>query len=194
MLKFISIASLPIIVTYVFWRTYTEKAIYNPEYRIISKEKSIEIREYENMNIILTSRKLPYREATYSGFRALASYIFGSNDRSEEIPMTAPVFTSMPDDETINISFVISDEYQINNMPNPISNNIKFRELQLGKVAVITFGLWATSKKINNKKHILEGYLQKHAIDYNSEFLVAQYNSPWILPPFRKNELLVSIK
>ena len=124
MLKFISIASLPIIVTYVFWRTYTEKAIYNPEYTIISKEKSIEIREYENMNIMLTSRKLPYREATYSGFRALASYIFGSNDRSEEIPMTAPVFTSMPDDETINISFVISDEYQINNQPIPLLHNL----------------------------------------------------------------------
>jgi len=42
-------------------------------------------------------------------------------------------------------------------------------------------------------KNKLISYLDENSIDYSSDFLVAQYNSPWILPPFRKNEIIVSI-
>tara|TARA_Y100001970_G_C14094459_1_gene781847 strand:- start:629 stop:1213 length:585 start_codon:yes stop_codon:yes gene_type:complete len=194
MIKLISIASMPIIITYVFWKVNSEKTIYSPNFEIVSKEKSIEIRQYSDINIMSTSKELPYKDATYSGFRTLARYIFGNNNRNEEIPMTAPVFTSMPEGEIINISFVIGEEYQIANMPKPITNDIIFKKLRLGKVAVIKFGMWATPKKINKMKLLLEKYLNKNSIDYESEFLVAQYNSPWVMPPFRKNELLVSIK
>jgi hypothetical protein len=31
-------------------------------------------------------------------------------------------------------------------------------------------------------------------LESNGDFLVAQYNSPWAIPPFRKNEILIKIK
>ena len=49
--KVISIISIPIALSYVFWRTYTEKEIYSPEYKVISNERSIEIRKYGDVNI-----------------------------------------------------------------------------------------------------------------------------------------------
>ena len=79
-------------------------------------------------------------------------------------------------------------------MPEPNTNKITFEELQLGKVAVIKFGLWATPKKINIYIKKLVEYLDTNSISYSSDFFVAQYNSPWVLPPFRKNEIMVSIK
>ena len=38
-------------------------------------------------------------------------------------------------------------------------------------------------KMLIKKQHIIDG-----------DFMVAQYNSPWILPPFRRNEIMVRIK
>ena len=35
--------------------------------------------------------------------------------------------------------------------------------------------------------------LDKKGINSKGNFLVAQYNSPWVLPPFRKNEIIVRI-
>ena len=36
--------------------------------------------------------------------------------------------------------------------------------------------------------------INENNLEINSELMVAQYNSPWTLPPFRKNELLYKIK
>tara|TARA_B100000945_G_C20346106_1_gene579857 strand:+ start:236 stop:820 length:585 start_codon:yes stop_codon:yes gene_type:complete len=194
MIKIIPISIILFGSSIVFWRVYSEKIIYQPKYKTISKHKSIEIREYEKLKVITTTETLPYQQATNAGFRTLANYIFGNNQNNLSIPMTAPVITTFPNENSVDIAFIISNDYSINKLPAPISNNINFQELELGKVAVIKFGLWATSNKIQNMKEKLEHYLNKNSIQYSSKFFVAQYNSPWIIPPFRKNELIVSIK
>ena len=43
-------------------------------------------------------------------------------------------------------------------------------------------------------KFKLEEYLKKNDMKIVSDYFVAQYNSPWMLPPFRRNEIIVSIK
>ena len=130
----------------------------------------------------------------HNGFRTLANYIFGKNIDNIKIPMTAPVITSFPNNKNIDIEFIMNENYSIDNLPKPKTEKITLQELELGKVAVIKFGLWATPKRIQTKKNRLETYLNNNSIQHSTEFLVAQYNSPWIIPPFRKNEILVSIK
>ena len=193
MIKIISITSFPIILLYVFIRTYSENNIYTPDYKLILSDGKFEIRNYNKINLISTSNNLPYKEATYSGFRVLANYIFGNNEINQKIPMTAPVITSMPNENKIDVSFIIDPNYSINNMPIPNTNRINFSEIALGKTLVVKFGGWATEKKINKMKIKLEKYLLKNSIEYTTKFFVAQYNSPWILPPFRKNEIMVPI-
>ena len=134
-----------------------------------------------------------YKNATYSGFRTLAHYIFGGNEKNIKIPMTAPVITSMPNNDNTHISFVMSQNYTLETLPIPQSNQITFKEVSLGKVAVIKFGMWANPKRIIKMKKKLETFLFENKIKTSSEYLVAQYNSPWVMPPFRKNEIIVSI-
>ena len=43
-------------------------------------------------------------------------------------------------------------------------------------------------------KHKLEEYINKNNLEVISDYYVAQYNSPWVMPPFRRNEVIVSIK
>ena len=194
MIKVITIISILIGFLMMFWRVYSELNIYTPKYEIISQNNYIEIRRYNKLNVITTTEHLPYKEATHNGFRTLANYIFGNNKDNIKIPMTAPVITSFPNNENIDIAFIMNENYSIDNLPKPITEKITLQELELGKVAVIKFGLWATPKRIQTKKARLEKYLNNNSIQHSIDFFVAQYNSPWIMPPFRKNEILVSIK
>ena len=91
MIKIITIISLMICLSIIFWRFYSELNIYTPKYEIISQNNYIEIRRYNKLNVITTTEPLPYKEATHSGFRTLANYIFGNNIDNIKIPMTAPV-------------------------------------------------------------------------------------------------------
>lgn len=164
-----------------------------PSYELINKFEAIEIRQYEKIIVATTIKKASYKDATYSGFRTLANYIFGNNDEETEMPMTAPVITTMPTDESIAITFIMSDDYSLDNLPKPYSDDILIKEITLGKVAVIKFGMWATPKRIMKMQGKLEKYLSENNIQTSSDYLVAQYNSPWVMPPFRRNEIIISI-
>ena len=167
--------------------------LYEPPYKLIEKSNNIQIREYQNILIASTKKKSPYNAATSSGFRTLANYIFGANKEQVKMPMTAPVFTTIPGNESISISFVMPSKYLKNDLPRPFSNDIEFKNLELGMTAVIQFGMWATPERILKMKSKLEKYLDTNNLEPSSDYLVAQYNSPWTLPPFRRNEILVSI-
>ena len=171
----------------------SKRVIYKPDYLLIERFKTIEIREYKKIIIATTVGGSSYKNATYSGFRTLANYIFGGNEKNIKIPMTAPVITSMPNNDNTHISFVMSQNYTLETLPIPQSNQITFKEVSLGKVAVIKFGMWANPKRIIKMKKKLETFLFENKIKTSSEYLVAQYNSPWVMPPFRKNEIIVSI-
>ena len=167
--------------------------LYEPPFKLIERSNNIQIREYQNILIAITKKQSPYNAATSSGFRTLANYIFGANKEQVKMPMTAPVFTTIPGSESIGISFVMPSKYSKNDLPKPISNDIEFKNLELGLTAVIQFGMWATPERIVKMKIKLDKYLDANNLEPSSHYLVAQYNSPWTLPPFRRNEILVSI-
>ena len=59
---------------------------------------------------------------------------------------------------------------------------------------MVKFGGWATKSRTEYYKKELEEFLREKQYIAKDVFLVAQYNSPWALPPFRKNEILISIE
>ena len=69
-------------------------AIETPKHTLIKKENGFEVREYESMIIATTSVRSDYSDAASTGFRRIASYIFGGNSASMSIEMTAPVLTN----------------------------------------------------------------------------------------------------
>jgi hypothetical protein len=85
-------------------------------------------------------------------------------------------------------------EYAISMLPQPILDNVKLEERSLSRVAVIQFGGWATQDRAAEYQKQLETRINELNLSKISNFMVAQYNSPWALPPFRHNEILVQIK
>ncbi len=66
------------------------------------------------------------------------------------------------------------------------------RSLKL--VASISFGGWATKTRAKKHHKKLNNWLENEGYKIDGKFMVAQYNSPWALPPFRHNEIMVRIK
>ena len=170
-------------------------ALETPEYELISKHDGFEIRRYSEMIIATTSVKADYKSSTSSGFRRIANYIFGDNDKAMKIAMTAPVISDCPYEglKAYNISFVMPKEHAMIDLPKANTSHVSIKKEALGEVAVLAFGGWATESRSMSYQEKLAMLLQQNNIGTQGGFMVAQFNSPYALPMFRKNELMVRI-
>ena len=169
-------------------------ALETPKHALIVKEDGYEIREYQSMIIATTRVQSDYRNATSTGFRRIANYIFGGNSTGMNIEMTAPVISNVPDaDDIYDIQFVMPSEHSLEDLPQPNNGYVSIKEVNLGKTAVLRFGGWATRERASYYKDKLSDLIANKGYKIKGVFMVAQYNSPWALPPFRKNEIIVPI-
>ena len=170
-------------------------AIETPKHTLVKKENGFEIRQYDSMIIATTKVRSDYSDAASTGFRRIANYIFGGNSANMSIKMTAPVLTNTPDPEDIyEIQFVMPSKHSMEDLPQPNSQNVILKKVNLGRTAVLRFGGWATEERASKYKDKLRDLLAANGYTSKETFMVAQYNSPWAIPPFRKNEIIVQIK
>ena len=181
---------------YFFFIVSVAVAIEKPQYDILERHGSVEIRQYPRVIVAGTKVQQPYRTALYSGFRSIANYIFGGNDGDMKIAMTAPVISHQVEKnvETHEILFIMPKKYKIDNLPKPDRGDVYLEERALGKVASIRFGGWATEKRVFRYQAKLFRKISKLGLEQIGPPMVAQYNSPWALPPFRRNEILIQIR
>ena len=164
-----------------------------PKYTLIKQDGKIEIRQYSEYVIAKTSIKQIEMNQNNNMFRTLANYIFGGNVSKQSIPMTSPVITQNKDSNYDMIFFMLGVK-QPEDLPLPNNQNISLEYMEIGKTISITFGMWATEKRVRYYKEKLDKHINQNKIQTKSSLMVAQYNSPWTLPPFRKNELLYTIE
>ena len=169
--------------------------IETPQYKLIKKKGNFEIRSYDKMVVARTSVNSDYKESTLAGFRRIAGYIFGDNDKEMKISMTAPVISDCPssNEKPYEILFVMPKKHSLEGLPKANTELISIEKESFGEVTVLLFGGWATeTRSLNYQKKLLE-FINKQGLKYKGGFMIAQYNSPWTLPPFRKNEVMVRI-
>lgn len=166
-----------------------------PKYSVLEKNANFEIRSYKKFIVAHTDVQSEYEQATSMGFSRIANYIFGGNDKNLKIPMTAPVISTSPgiNPDSYEVMFFMPSNYSLKNLPKPNLESVNVDEFQIKKVAAIKFGGWATEENCLKYQKKLEIWLQKKSIKTDLDYMVAQYNSPWVIPPFRKNEILVRI-
>tara|TARA_Y100000766_G_C18838521_1_gene571761 strand:+ start:469 stop:1074 length:606 start_codon:yes stop_codon:yes gene_type:complete len=183
-----------ILFAFLALQIFAIKVQYNIEtypYKIISEYDDFEIRNYEAT--LFTSVKLPsskYEDASSKGFRILAGYIFGKNQKEEKISMTSPVSISLEDSMTM--MFMVPKKLKKEELPKPNQSEIEFKEMPSKKMAVISFGGWANDEKIQKQKRKLIKYLDAEKIQYTNRFYFFGYNSPYELLN-RKNEIVVEL-
>ncbi|RAP33258.1 heme-binding protein [Candidatus Marinamargulisbacteria bacterium SCGC AG-410-N11] len=200
-----------LILAWVGYGIIFEGNIESPDYTVIKQSGSFEIRDYPPFIIASITINKPYRPALNNGFRALAGYIFGDNIDSKKMPMTAPVIhsesvTKIPMTAPVisqknstahTVSFVLPKQYTLDSVPKPKNKQITLQTVSWPKMAVIKFRGWASESIINKKQQQLLSFIQREQLtvigNFSEACRVAQYNSPWVFPLLRKNEILVPV-
>jgi hypothetical protein len=124
------------------------------------------------------------------GFRTIAGYIFGGNDKKQKIARTAPVVMEMSDSATMY--FVMPKQYKLEELPNPSSKNVRIVEETPKTLAVITYGGYSSDKKILKHQKKLMEVLVKNNIKTKGAFIYMGYNAPWDFIN-RKNEVAIEV-
>jgi hypothetical protein len=160
-------------------------------YSVVKTYDGFEIREYEAS--LFTSVKMAtnkYEEASSSGFRVLAGYIFGNNSDSQKIAMTSPVAMTMNDSMTM--MFMVPRNLKKDELPKPNDSRITLQEEPAKTVAAIKFSGWANNEKLEKYKQKLSDLLVAENIAHTGKFIYLGYNPPYDVVN-RRNEVIVEI-
>ena len=172
---------------------FAEEKYKEPQYNVLEKDGSIEIREYSEYVVAKTSINKNFDSTENNMFRTLASYIFGNNHDNAKIPMTAPV-TTISNDNSFEMIFYMLDADNVNELPTTDIKNITFERFKLGKCAVISFSWFTSEDRISKHKKKLDQFISDNNYEVISSYMVNRYDPPWTLPFLRRNEVLVKIR
>ena len=153
---------------------------------------SVEIRQYEDAvfsSVNLTDST--YADGASKGFRILAGYIFGGNDKGQSIAMTSPVVMEMGDQ--MKMSFMVPSALNVDSLPKPNDGRVYQEKVKGSRMAVIQFGGWSSDEKIEEHKQQLIKVLNDNQISYQEPFLFMGYNPPYQLVN-RRNEVAVRLE
>ena len=161
-------------------------------YKVIKIEKEYEIRYYPMATFATIKMAVKsYKELSNSGFRKLASFIFGGNQSNKSIAMTSPVHMDINDLQS-SMSFVMPSEYTKDNLPRPNDSSIIIETTAEEYVAAIRFGGYADDSVIKTYASRLENALQLNGVKYFGNFRFLGYNAPYQFWN-RRNEIIVSV-
>ena len=150
------------------------------KYTVIETFDGVELRKYERAlfsSVVLNDSA--YDASANNGFRILAGYIFGGNDRNEKIAMTSPVVMEMGDQ--MKMSFMVPSDKALDNLPRPNDSRVFQEERAETVMAAITFDGWASDEKIEKYKKELIGVLSNKGMRYHEPFMYMGYNPPYQL-------------
>ena len=182
-----------------------------PKYTVLEKEPPFEVRSYAPIIVAEVQVDGDLDEASGQGFRLIAAYIFGQNQVSEKIAMTAPVTV---ENQTLKsakiamtapvgiessagkwiVSFVMPAEYTMETIPKPINTQVQLRQIPAVKKAVISFTGFYNEQKVAEKTLELEQWMKSRNLQGIGAPNFARYNPPWTLPFMRRNEVMFSLR
>ncbi len=156
-------------------------------YKVIQKNDIYEIRYYSDRLIVQVANK-----GDNNSFRKLFKYISGENKTSEKIAMTVPVTQTKKDDQMF-MQFYLPSKF--NKVTTPIPNNpdLEITTIPEGYFAVIKFSGRSSDKNFDKHNKILKQKLLEDNISIKGFAIRATYNSPFTLPPLRRNESMFEV-
>ncbi|WP_201155220.1 SOUL family heme-binding protein [Rhodothalassium salexigens] len=178
-----------------------------PDYTVerSAADGAIEIRRYGELLVAEVDARGGRSQAAGDGFRALADYIFGGNQASEKIAMTAPVLQapslpasageapSVSATERWRVRFVMPPGYDMASLPQPRSRRVELRRLQPRRVAVLRFSGFNWESTLAEKRDRLMAWLKREGLDAAGPPTFAFYNPPWTPPFLKRNEVMVDL-
>ncbi len=181
-----------VFVAVQFYLKYTTNSVERQPYQVLEDKGEFELRLYPSVNIAqITSKSTSYDDMSTMGFRKLAGYIFGGNDKDQKIAMTSPVQVDV-NDSLSTMSFMMPTEYDINDLPTPKDGSVNIMKTEEEYMAAISFGGFANDAKIKENSDKLAKLLKENELVPTGNFRWLGYNPPYQIIG-RKNEVVVKV-
>lgn len=187
-------------------------AIEEPGYEVLASTDDYEVRRYDAYIIAETDVEGTYKTAGNKAFRILAGYIFGDNQASEKMAMTAPV-GSRPADDSVKMnmtapvtstsgnedtgsytySFVMEKKYSLDTLPAPNDPRVRLRVVPERTVAVHRYsGTWSEDNYLKHERLLLDA-LAGDGVSTRGAPISARYNAPFTPWFMRRNEVMIEV-
>jgi DNA gyrase inhibitor GyrI len=180
-----------------------------PRYTVTRAEGPIEVRMYPP-RIVASVDMQGSREASISGgFRILAGYIFGGNEGSKKIEMTAPVMQqsagvdpaetggaagSRVKGGSWKVRFLMPSAWSLATLPKAKDDRVVLANAPAATFAVIRFSGLARATALKTKTDELMAFVKTNKLAPQGQPIFAFYNPPWTLPFLRRNEVMIEVK
>jgi hypothetical protein len=183
-------------------------AVEEPKFELVSRDGEFEIRDYSSRVVAQVETTGNLREASNSGFRLLAGYIFGGNVNKSAIAMTAPVTQASASGSKIAmtapvtlqsaesasiVQFTMPSEYALEDLPIPSDKRVQLRELPHERMAVLRFSGLTGDRRVAEHIERLQKYLRENKLVSTGAPSLARYDPPWTLWFMRRNEVMVPV-
>ena len=195
MIKIFPVVTIVVIVSLIliaFMSHAANKKTERQHYAVVKQADGYEIRFYPRaiMATVLSGGDVK-NDNRNNNFRRLAGYIFGGNNSSQKIAMTAPVYMEA-DGENNKMSFVLPAKYQLPDLPKPNDSGVSLHYSDEGYFVALRFGGFAGQNKIIKKKNELKAIISKTGFKVLGEYKYLGYNAPWDIIG-RENDIIVQI-
>jgi len=154
---------------------------------------SVEIRRYGPRIAAETTVNDNEDRARGVGFRRLADYIFGANERDDTISMTAPVAQARGTDGRWTIRFFMPSKWTMDTLPAPDSEDVTLVTAPGETVAVLRFSGDRGPKAVAARTDELTRTLLDNGIEPVGDAVAWFYDPPWTLPFRRRNEIAIPV-
>ncbi|MGY4654009.1 SOUL family heme-binding protein [Mycobacterium sp. URHB0021] len=154
---------------------------------------SVEIRRYGPRIAAETTVNDNEDRARGVGFRRLADYIFGANERDDTISMTAPVAQARGSDGRWTIRFFMPSKWTMDTLPAPDSEDVTLVTAPGETVAVLRFSGDRGPKAVAARTDELIRTLLDNGIEPVGDAVAWFYDPPWTVPFRRRNEIAIPV-
>ena len=107
--------------------------------------------------------------------------------------MTAPVLET-PEGGGWAIRFNMPAGHTLDTLPKPKDANVRMRVVPPMRLAVIGFSGWVSDADFSDKSRELMACVSAHGLKAIVPPALAQYDPPWTLGPWRRNEVMVEVE
>ena len=182
-------------------------AIEKPPYNLLETESDFELRKYSSYIVAETYVEGDFKKVGSDGFRRLADYIGGNNEKKANISMTAPVsqaseserikmtapVTQERKNQRWRITFMMPSSYSMDTLPKPYDDRIALRQEKPKLVAVIRYsGTWG-KKRYEEHEIKLMDWIARKGWNIIGVPVWARYNPPFMPWFLRRNEILIPV-
>ena len=170
-----------------------------PKYKILLEEQFestlFQVRDYQKLVIAETVvENEDFDKVGNIGFKRLGGYIFGKNQKEEEIKMTAPVLLDRNSEKRIwKMIFILPKEYTFKKAPPPLNKKVVIKTMKEKRFAVTQFSGSLSEENFDEHTEKLRKWIKLKNYQTLSDPLFAGYNPPWTIPFLRRNEVFIEI-